>query len=440
MFIARKSTSELFSRDGNDASSVIATADLFSTNRDVSHEAIYLSDATVGTMPLAIIPHDDDLESFFADIATFHTDLLPLSSLCHVAKAQIIGHATKGTENVPRRLNACIGSSVAEVLLREIRVGGQAQMPTFSGARNSLSFTLGRLDYLYPHLSTEHGYERWRLANQTCSIEQVAEISDAIFSICEVILGRTGWPARPKSRDVIAMKALSAFIADPAMEKELSSAISSAYDNLDELNDRIAGPFDGRMSALEGIVKRISARPENSELDGMAIGYFANKINGGSFAHFPVVLRLSMRYPSAAIWYGVFAGLELGKHSADFVSALARKLKRDMTSAFDLFQAPEADISVDELAVLMRLPDVTGVLKPSTPGTLRVSLLPGLDLFLSPSQLKGEDGNEESEKRFKEQLNQQLRIREIMIQALRSLDNSIDSLEKRRAATRRNRK
>jgi len=439
MFIARKSTAELFSRDGGDASGITATGDLFSTSRDALHEVIYLSEGDVTGLPIAIVPHDDDPESFFAEVATFHTDMLPLSSLCHVAEAQVIGRAPVTSGDTTRRINACIGASVAEVLLQQARSGGQAEMPTFSAARNSLSFALGRLDRLYPHLSTEYGYGRWRLAHHLSGVKLISEVSETIFAISEIILGRTGWPARPKNRDIVAMKGLGAFITDAAAEKEFAGAISSAYEDLDELIERISGPFDGRMAAFEAIVNRISGRSENSELDGVAIGYFANRVSGGSFAHFPVVLRLSRRYPSAVAWYGVFAGMELGKNSADFVTALARKLRRDMLAAFDLSHAPEADISVDELAVLTRLPNIASVLKQSAPAVLRVSLLPGMDLFLGALNLQAA-GEDESEKRLKELLNQQLRIRDYMVQALRSLDSSIDSLEKRRTPARRERK
>jgi hypothetical protein len=440
MFIARKSTADLFSRDGSGASGITATGDLFSASRDASHEVIYLKEGNATGLPVAIVPHDDDLESFFAEVATFHPDVLPLSSLCHVAEAQVIGRAAVTAGDTSRRINACIGASVAEVLLQQTRIGGPTQMPTFSAARNSLSFALGRLDQLYPHLSTEYGYGRWRLANHLSGMELVGEVSETIFAISEVILGRAGWPARPKNRDVVAMKGLGAFITDATAEKEFVGAISAAYESLDELVERISGPFDGRMAAFEAIVNRISSRPENSELDGVAIGYFANRVSGGSFAHFPVVLRLSMRYPSAVAWYGVFAGMELGKNSVEFVSALARKLRRDMSAAFDLSHAPEADISVDELAVLTRLPNIAGVIKQSAPTVLRVSLLPGVDIFLGASNFQEAAGEEESEKRIKDLLNQQLRVRDYMVQALRSLDSSIDSLEKRRVPARRGRK
>lgn len=429
MFNSRRSISEIFSSRTTSDNGVAAHGDLFAKNREPVHDVVYASELKQNEIPLLIVPEEDDVEGFFADVATFYPDLLPLSAICHVADSQL--HKAKLRENSAlgiRKINALVGLSFVEVVLRLAKTG-VLHFPTFAACRKSLAFTLARSEALYPSLPLKNAYSKWCYANEILGSQFNSEISEDIFRISEIVFGRMGWPARPKGREIVALKALSGFVSDEGAERSFVEALLAVHKNLEDLLERIAGPFDGRMAVFEEMLGRINDSPENTQIDAVAIGYFANRISPGSFAHFSVLLRHVSRHPTALIWYGVFAGLNMEQASADAVTAIGRKIRRDLEEPFFLRCAPQADVCVDELVVLLRLPNIANALKPSTPQSLRVSLLPGVDIFAKFPEEKEIYSDDDSRKRLLEIQSRQVRIRESMVNSLRSLDGAIEFLD-----------
>jgi hypothetical protein len=441
MIHTHRTISEIFSPQTSLGRGIKISGDLFNKNKEAVHEVFYDDEFTDNEIPLAIIPENGNLEDFFADIFTFHPDLTPLTALCHVTEAPLIKSLSpKKTINQNRAINAFIGSSFTEVILR-LAKNGSNQAPTFSACRKSLSFILARSDILYPSMPLLHTYGKWQYANEILNTHGDPEISDAVYRMSEIVLGHAGWPARPKGRESIALKSLSSFISDKSAEHNFINALYSIYENIGDISAFQSGPFDGRMAIFDHIVSTISRSSGNKEIDGIAVGYFANLINPGSFSHYPILLRHINRYPTALIWYGFFSGLDMGRTSPEMLTGISRKLRRDLEEPFSFNGRPQADTSIDELAVLLRMPRLINTLKPNAQKSLRVTLIPGIDIFSKFPEEQEKPGSDENELRLFEISSRQLRVREIMIQALRSLDGSIEFLEnQKKAITRHSRR
>lgn len=429
MINTHRTISDIFSPQAAGSTSFTVSGDLFNKNHEALHGVIYPSESQSGELPLWIFPHKDNAEDFFAEVATFYLDLLPISAFCHVVEKSIIEGAPKKRPTISnRKVNACIGFSFAEVALRLNRTGTSA-LPTFAACRKSLSFTLSRSHHLYPDIALIAPYNKWNAANQLLGAQSHPDISEAIYRAYEICFEKAAFPARPKNREAQALKALGNYLSDENAESNFFDFLRSIYKNLDLTAEKMAGSFDGRMAAFDQIVAVISDSSEGKEIDGVAIGYFANLISPGSFSHLPVLFKLTEKYPTAVIWYGLFSGLNMGRLSSDSVVAIGRKLKRDLQEPFYADSQPQADVSIDELGVLLRLPNLNNSLKPSISKSLRISLLPGVDIFTNFSENQHSAQDDLNEKRLEEVQKRQYRARELLITSLRALDGALEAVE-----------
>ncbi|MFN7156245.1 MAG: hypothetical protein ACK4OE_21450 [Acidovorax sp.] len=429
MINTQRTISDIFSPQVAGGTSFAVSGDLFNRSHEASHGVIYSSESDFDGLPLWIFPHGDNVEDFFAEVATFYVDILPISAFCHIVEKSIIQDTPKKRPAISnRKVNACIGLSFAEVALRLDRTGASA-LPTFAACRKSLSFTLSRSYCLYPDIGFTAPYKKWNAANKLLGTQYHPDISEAIHRAFEICFEKAAFPARPKGREAQALKALSGYISDADTENVFVDLLKSVYKSLELVTDKMAGSFDGRMAAFDQIVAVISNSSEGKEIDGIAVGYFASLISPGSFAHLPVLFKLSKKYPTAVIWYGLFSGLNMGRSSSDSVLAIGRKLKRDLQESFCVDSLPQADVSIDELEVLLRLPNLNHSLKPSIPKSLRISLLPGVDIFANFSENHHAAQDDVNEKQLAELQKRQFRARESLIMSLRALDGALEVSE-----------
>lgn len=372
-----ESLSEILGTDGG-------RKDLFtSTVSSVSSQhAAYRSTYDDGLqLPLVIEPANFDTEDFFVSVATYHQARAPLSAYVHVLDEECSRcfHALKGKFDETRfksdyRVFAALGAAVGETFLAAQGSAEAGAAPSYASCKRSLSFALARARSIYPFCHTEYVARRWeslrRLTGLAVSSEAVVAVQEAHSFLFDSDENSTN-PIR---------EVLSSALSVSTGEQAAQRALLNLYPEIVPYASELAGPFDARMKAFSQLVEQVHLASRGASFDSLAVGFFANRIQPGSFAHARVLLKLADFFPTALVWYGMFCALSEEFRPADFGSGLMAKLARDATQPFSFEQRPSCDMSLDELQVLARMPPRAEVVKPTQQKIAVVALLPGVDI------------------------------------------------------------
>jgi hypothetical protein len=366
-----------------------SSADLFSTTLTSPvrvHQTFY-SDYGEGQLPFVVIPAEFELDDFFATIATYYPSQTPLTAYVHVLGKDISDCFDPTQPNIipdchglnrPQlaRLGACLG----ETALAALSSSEAALNPSYSACKRSLGYALARTIALYPSFDANVILDRWeRLRHLT----GLGVSQDAVRAVCTIhaaaIDGNTHL-----HESAIASKLRAALVTHVAVSNannELQNALIECYPRLSEIAMDNSVPFDARMGNFLRAVEEIQRSSQGAETDSLAVGYFCNRIQPGSFAHGKLLVRLIEFFPSVLVWYGMFCSTSTSFDARHFGSGLFEKLGRDMSQPFSFVQRPQCDLSLDELEVLMRAPVRPETVKPIQQKIASIALLPGLDIF-----------------------------------------------------------
>lgn len=386
----QESISEILGPEAN-AGTSRASADLFSTTLTGSarvHQTFRLTSDDAHVLPQVIIPAEFDLDDFFATVATYYHRQSPITAYVHVlgkdiaecfdpARANISPDSGSSNRTRLALLGACLGETAITAHKSGEEVLGP---PPYSACKRSLGYTLARTVALYPNLDVNLATQRWerlrRLTGMAVSYAAVQAVRTVHAAAC-------GGAARLEdgAEGGALQSALASYMATPDAGDALQYAILGCYPRLNDLASEFDGPFDMRMNVFLKVVEGIQDATRGSELDSLALGYFCNRIQPGSFAHSRVLARLVEFFPSALVWYGVFSATSPGFEFRYFANGLFAKLGRDISLPFSFAQSPQCDLSLDELDVLMRAAVKAEAIKPIQQKIASVSLLPGLDVL-----------------------------------------------------------
>jgi hypothetical protein len=362
--------------------------DLFSSSKTqeiAAHLCIY-EDKDALELPVIVIPANDDLESFFADIATYFPERSPVSAYAHVVSGAsyenllVQPKARNKVVRDKRELAALIGLVVGEALLAQKGVVSQAGFPSYSACKRTLAFCASRAAFLYPGLSTSEVVTRWLQVRQMTGMDSSSETAVAITLSTELIKGNL----RPTEDFVFdkVLETLSNYLKKRASRELLASHLTSLYSGLEKIVPQLYETYDKRIEVFSAVVKTIRGESKGSLIDSISVAFFCNLILPGSFSHAPLVDRLGNSFSNSMLWYSLFASSSDEFSWTSAVGGIAQKLLRDLLAPFDLAQRPTCDLSIEEYEVLARLPLRAEVLKPTQAKAVLISLYPGVEVYV----------------------------------------------------------
>lgn len=365
------------------------SADLFSSTLTSSvrvHQAFRSSSGT-GQLPLVVIPEDSNMDDFFATVATYYPNQLPISAYVHVLGKDIKECLDPAEPNIfpdSRGLNrsqlALLGACFGETVFAALGSTEGALSPSYSACKRSLGYALARTVALYPSFEASVTIERWERLRQLTGLS----VSQFAMRAIREILAASLNGSKPWERSTLAPQLQSALVNHLSVSDAndvIQNVLLECYPQLDRLAMKINGPFDARMGVFLRLVEEIQRFSQGAETDSLAVGYFCNMILPGSFAHGKVLARIVEFFPSSLIWYGMFCSTSSQFDATHFGSGLFAKLTRDISQPFSFAQRPQCDLSLDELEVLMRVSIKSEAIKPIQQKIASVALLPGLDVF-----------------------------------------------------------
>jgi len=414
--------------------------DLFSTTLTGSARlhTTYRSPKEAGGRPFVVAPAQSDLDDFFATVATYYAAQVPISAYVHLIGSDVESIFNPDRPEVLPRAEpnlsqlALLGASLGETAIASLNSVDGSPSASYSGCRRTLAFVLARTAALYPDLDVSVAINRWNrlrkltgLAVSANSVEAVATISRASGKINHG--GSSG--NLPNSLAV----ALNRHLSSSGDTRDVIQELFGGYPGLREILEEMKGPFDGRMAAFLKGAQEIQTNSHGPDVDSLAIAFVCNAILPGSFGHTKVLAKLAEFFPTALIWYGMFAVTSANFDVRSFGNGIISKLMRDVGQRFSFADRPLCDFSLDEFEVLSRAAMKTESLKPSQLKTALVALLPGVDVisrvFPEDEQLK--DKSDPPDERL-EHASRLLDEASYIIREIRRSESNSSNLSRRR--------
>jgi hypothetical protein len=415
--------------------------------RDKFHETFRVTPEDGIDLPNVIIPALGNDEDLYATIATYYQSLSPISALTHV-----LGEETKHL--LDRRPNnamiegkrsnrtACLGIAVGEAVLAGLGANDSTVTPTYAACRRTLAFSLCRTQLIFQSsIGADTVASRW------IELRKLTGLSVSSHSVQSVLAAIDHSTAGPKISEFAFIeptvsKCLKTLAKDSKTSGLLLSTMIHLYPGTKRFASALDGPFDGRMSAFTQLVDAIQSTPRGTHTDEIAVAFFCNLIQPGSFAHVKVLAALVDFYPAALVWYGYFCGVAGRTAMQGMDSGLITKLERDLLASFSFESRPECDISFEELQVLSRIKLRAESIKPSHQRAILVGLLPGVNV-LSRFDSESEPSTDRSKLRLEvEQAKANGRISRLLEEALHLLNRPAQPIQNeiRTARTAANRR
>ncbi|SCZ31984.1 hypothetical protein SAMN02787148_10935 [Burkholderia vietnamiensis] len=382
-----QSTQDLFSLGNSERRQ---PSDLFSAigmSGPVLHQCFWSSSSDFLNLPNVIAAMGDDLETIFADVATYYGNVSPLSAYVHVVKEDLLSQiGLRGKRYQSPKFD--ISSRMLGVLVSLIfgeaeatrRIGSLAPaMASYSACKRTFSYVLARTVILYPTFDIDDVLHKWLLARQLSRMDSPTYL---IKLISRIGIGLSA-QSRPMHDDELLPRRVFDYVRGDATSEEIAEALVSTYPGLANTVSVFSGVFDHRMQAFNAVVKEVlSSETRGSEFGSICLAFFANAISPGSYAYAELLNDFIKKYPSVHIWYALFSGTSKEDSWQSMGEGVGKKIARDLIQPFSLEERPRSDISIDELVVLSRAQISQLGIKPVHQKSILVSLLPGVDTYV----------------------------------------------------------
>jgi hypothetical protein len=136
-------------------------------------------------------------------------------------------------------------------------------------------------------------------------------------------------------------------------------------------------PREQRVEVIDMSLRAlISMRRENDERSAFLAGYFASLLAPGTLDHADILAPVASLLPTAYLWYGLFAGMNVRGECLPIGNLLARRIVRDLTLPDRLVDRPRCDVALEEMAMVGPGENVLRLTGKS--GRLEIDILPGV--------------------------------------------------------------
>lgn len=404
----------------------IVPSDLFSSSvrRDAELYDCYWTKQNDGlNLPTVMTLEPKKNETLFADVATFHPNLTPISAYTHICSYDIaakVGLGKKKPVLATRLSDSLLRLSVslifAESMASYLSGNVKAAAPNigYSSCKQTFAFAIGRAISLFGSFDLDDLARRWQLArhltNQEASL-QATVTTDFANKL---------WYDVDQSNP--AQLFLNGKISNTILLQDYIRIFDLKYET-----EKGQEAYNSRMGVFNTIVEKVIKSSASDELKSSCIAYYCNTILPGKMTHAATLKTHLNNYPSIMHWYTAFACSSKEFDLRSSLAGVGLKVARDLMATFSVEERPDCDISIDELEVLSRVSMKASVLKPKEHRTLTVSLLPGLNIDLSIAV--PETSNRSSELSDTERFDNQ-RLKSLLFEAIELISKSNDRKSK----------
>lgn len=365
------------------------TSDLFSSNIEIQvrRHQTFRPRAKNHDYPLVVSVDPLGTDEFFADLATYHSNQLPISAYCHIITEEIRDYfdpttpeITPDVELTNRFRLACMGLALGEVVISSFGASDDLAVLSYAACRRSLGYIVARNNALHKGTNPKTIINRWIRLRELTGLP----VTKQAIEVLTALQGATSRESDRETSDLLhsSLKTvLNEFIDARTDGQSIEESLTGIYPSLVRILPEFDGKFDDRMSVFLTSIELIQSESRGRLNDSFAVGYLCNKLLPGSFDHNRVLIRLFDFFPAALIWYGIFCTTSKQFDIRSFGNGLILKLLRDVHMPFFYTQRPQCDISLDELEILSRTRLKSDLIKPIQQRIASIALAPGVDIL-----------------------------------------------------------
>jgi hypothetical protein len=368
------------------------SSDLFSSNIEIQiqRHQTFRSPKSSNQYPLVVELSDSSREEFFADIATYHSNQLPISAHIHIITEQIREYFNPKSPDISPETNfidsfklACIGAALGEVLISSIGASDDLATISYAACRRSLSYVVARSHALYPSVSNKQIIDRWIRLRKLTGLAVTTQITEVLEELQNAIIYSSQAKKKSSLHSSLGLALKDLISGHKGLHSlhNLEISLVELYPGLTDTLPAFEDKFDDRMNIFLKSISFIQNTSQGSQNDSFTVGYLCNKLLPGSFDHSRVLVKLLDFFPSALIWYGIFCTTSKKFDLSGFGNGLFLKLIRDVQMPFSFAQRPQCDICLDELEVLSRTTVKNELIKPIQQRVASIALAPGVDIL-----------------------------------------------------------
>jgi hypothetical protein len=307
--------------------------------------------------PCAIGVSDDDRQELFNWAFSFHRDLSPLTSWCHILslrEAQRFGSRDRNDADLMGLEAAWAGAAIAEAMILSRRDFELITLPaclatdTFAiartaalyGSKAALGEIIETVDTIRDRL--KRSAERWRPSSSHVISVLIRLLPDAPSASSRLVDLFT-----QACRHLRLDTKESKIPKDVLRQLILQVPHLSSLESLDELSaeDRVKLLREMKVW-LDGDMKE-----EDRHVLYFCAGYVISKI-GGAERDLRLAQNFEAGYPNVLTWATVIGGLGATTYWADAFGGIGRLVARELSRSLQIYDHPIADIGADELMVI----------------------------------------------------------------------------------------
>ncbi len=347
-------------------------------------EAIVLW-SNLSPRPCAIIINDDQQDEFLSWINTFHNDLAPLTSWCHLLLLTEFKSFCARPSSVPNLGGseaAWIGAIIAEAMALS---GREYDTVSLASCLATQAFTAARLASLY---GVEAAYSYFKEPPSSVLFRSLSNgISIILQKQVEVLLNIESGkqPFRHEvDREIFSACKKLHQLGPNSNEKAVNDAIHNvalSFTNYIELSSLSRLSAEDYVRLLRTIKDRlINADDEEASALKFVSGLLISRVGGAERD-----LRLAQQFGDSKdevlCWAAVIGGLGVTAYWTNGFAGMGRLVARELTRPFRITDAPNCDVSYAEITCLQKLSDQNGInIRAANRNAISMSIRPGVTI------------------------------------------------------------
>lgn len=307
-------------------------------------------------IPDVVLVERERQQDFFAWITTFVPFLRPFTAYCRVVEPEV---AEYSNSLASPSINERIRQAWAAVILTEAVTHKILQRSSASvnvrSCQATVAYCIARnLTLGMPKKFNREIPERWAAAKDIVEHKHIPYLEElrSVWEICTALTENTSKDFSEEKQ--LVHRACVQLMREGSIGYSLWREFTRGLPELENSTEDMRGTRENRVVLLERLLNTVSKTSAVSKVRrSFVCGYLTSRVAPGTLDHIRLLESVLPMLPSAAMWYGLSAGLNEQSGVKSYGNSSGRRVLRELSRPAALMDAPVCDVALDELRVLI---------------------------------------------------------------------------------------